>query len=397
MKSASFYIVCLCLTGSVLLSACAQRAEVPDTPDLGSESVNQAVDKETEQVDEAEQVDETGQADEPEWMDETEQTADPKSRELTQEEIAFFDEYLSLRENSGFLLSTYKSAEEIDLHELFYNGAGMSNWGLTEEEAEDYLNAAGADEIYTDVRHLTTSQIDAFLLEKTGLSYEQMQKKLDWVYSAQTDTWYYQAGDTNWRPFACVGGTVADDIYTLYMQAMDREPGYRAELYATVLKKNGDGYQFISNLFMEEEGRIEDQSFALTLEPWGNVTFASYMPAENGDPTADVTFRIIQDGGLLMTLSGVSYDNIRKKQYFLSVDAISFPDFNSDGYTDLITICSYTYDAGGDRADSFAEARIYRGNEWGFLVYEPDMSADANSALAELTTSSVLGFLGVER
>lgn len=92
------------------------------------------------------------------------------------------------------------------------------------------------------------------------------------------------------------------------------------------------------------------------------MTFASYMPAENGDPTADVTFRIIQDG-----------------------------------YTDLITICSYTYDAGGDRADSFAEARIYRGNEGGHLVYESDMSAEANSALTELTTSSVLGFLGVER
>lgn len=44
------------------------------------------------------------------------------------------------------------------------------------------------------------------------------------------------------------------------------------------------------------------------------MTFASYMPAKNGGPTADVTFRIIQDG-----------------------------------YTDLITICSYTYDAGGDR------------------------------------------------
>lgn len=79
------------------------------------------------------------------------------------------------------------------------------------------------------------------------------------------------------------------------------------------------------------------------------MTFASYIPVENGDPTADVTFWIIQNGGLLMTLRGVSYDNIRENQYFLSVDAISFPDFNSDGYTDLITICSYTYDAGGDR------------------------------------------------
>lgn len=262
IKTVCVCIICLCLMSSVLLSACAQKTEIPDTPNLGTEPVNQPVNEtvngETEQVDESEQVDETGQMDESEQADELEQmdeageTADPQSRELTQEEIAFFDEYLSTSGNWGFLLSVYASPEDIDLNELFYSGAGLSGWSLTEEEAADFIEASGGAEIYTDVVHLTTPQIDAFLLERTGLSYEQMNKQLDWVYSARTDTWYSQAGDTNWRPFACVGGTVTDDVYTLYMRAEDPYPGYSEEVYETVLKKNGDGYQFVSNLLMEE-------------------------------------------------------------------------------------------------------------------------------------------------
>lgn len=371
-KSTRCGIICLCMTGSIFLSACGQRAELPDTTDFSTDAVDQTV------------------------MEETEQENEPETRELTQEEMEFFFDYLSSRENAGFLLSTYSSAEEIDLNELFYSGAGMSDGFLTEEEAEDYLNASGDTEIYTDVVHLTTTDIDNYLLKKTGLTSAQMKKGLDWVYSAQTDTWYHQAGDTNLRWFECVDGTVTGDVYTLHMQAIEGESGYRGELYETVLKKNGDGYLFVSNLLMEE-GKIEDQSFEITLEPWGKVSFVSYMPEENGDPTADVTFRIIQDGRILMTLDGVSYDNIREDQYFLSLDAVSFPDFNSDGHTDVITIASYVHADGTDAGDSFTEARIYRGNEWGYFVYDREMSEDANSALAELTVNSVLGFLGAGR
>lgn len=259
MKSTKF-IICLCMAGSVFLSACGQEAKTPDTADLNPGSVEQTVNEETGEPAESEEADVSEPTDAPEEADETKQAdgaeqtggADElQSRELTQEEIAFFDEYLSLSGNWGFLLSTYETAEEIDLNELFYSGAGISNYSLTEEEAADYLNASGDAEIYTDVVHLTTAEIDGFLLEKTGLSLAQMQKPLDWVYSAETDTWYHQAGDTNWRPFECVGGMVADDVYTLYMQTTDTWSGYDTETYETVLKKNGDAYLFVSNLLTE--------------------------------------------------------------------------------------------------------------------------------------------------
>ena len=231
---------------------------MPDTKDSNPGSVDQTVSEEmgtqdeSDLTDEPEQAGGTEQIDETKQEDEPEQAGEPQSRELTQEEIEFFDDYLAMTGNWGFLLSTYESAEEIDLNELFYSGVGISNYSLTEEEAQDFLNASGGMEIFTDVVHLTTAEIDEFLLEKTGLTSAQMQKKLDWVYSEETDTWYNQAGDTNWRPFECLGGTVAGDVYTLYMQTTDTWSGYDAELYETVLKKNGDEYQFVSNRLMAE-------------------------------------------------------------------------------------------------------------------------------------------------
>ena len=281
-------LVCICMICGAVLSACGQKEETPGIVDLNPSSVSEAP------------------------HGDSEQTGGAEARDLTQEEIEFFDDYLSLSENADFLLSTYKSA-----------------------------------------------------------------------------------GDTNLRIFDCVGGTVSGDVFTLRVQTKDAGTGYFPEYYETVLKKNGDSYQFVSNRLMEEVGKIEDQSFEITLEPWGKVTFASYMPDENGEPTADVTFRIIQDGKVLTTLKGAVNDNIRGNQCFLSVDAVSFPDFNGDGYMDLITIVSYDFASGPDAGQGYTEARIYSGNENGYFAYERGLSDAANSALAELTISSVLGFVDI--
>lgn len=296
MKRMKFGIVCmmcLCIICGAVLSACGQEAELPDIMDSARDFG-------------------------PHAMDGDERTDGTQTRELTQEEIDFFDDYCFLPENMPFLLSTYSSPEEADLND-----------------------------------------------------------------------------DGSFRIFDCMGGTVEGDVYTLRMRTKDAGTGYRSEFYETVLKKNGDTYQFLSNRFMEEEGKIEDQSFEITLPPWGKVTFASYMPEEDGEPTADVTFRVIQDGRILMTLDGVYNDNIRTNHCFLSVDAVSFPDIDGDGHRDLIAIVSYDYASGPDVGTGYTEARIYSGSESGYFVYERKMSEDANSALAELTVRNVLSFLGV--
>ena len=79
------------------------------------------------------------------------------------------------------------------------------------------------------------------------------------------------------------------------------------------------------------------------------------------------------------------------------MEAVSFPDYNSDGYSDIISICSYSPASGPEAGTGYSEARIYRGSADGSFVLEKDLSDAANSAVAEKTVKSILGFLGVGR
>ena len=87
---------------------------------------------------------------------------------------------------------------------------------------------------------------------------------------------------------------------------------------------------------------IKDQTFDVTLEPLGSVTFSSYKPDSRQNPLADVLFEIKKAGKTVCLLDGVYEDNIRSNETFNKVEAVSFPDYNSDGFNDIIIICSYS-------------------------------------------------------
>lgn len=142
--------------------------------------------------------------------------------------------------------------------------------------------------------------------------------------------------------------------------------------------------------------RIEDQSFSVNLGGIGEVTFVSYAPGSEQHPQADVIFALLnKDGSVNQILDGMCDGDIRAAaECFDSVEAVSFPDIDGDGYEDVITISAYSYIQGPDAGTGFSEVRIYS-NTGSELVLEKKMSEDAGSALAEVTISSVLGFLQV--
>ena len=89
-------------------------------------------------------------------------------------------------------------------------------------------------------------------------------------------------------------------------------------------------------------------------------------------------------------------ENIRNA-LFHRVECVSFPDYNRDGYTDMIAICSYFSGTDPNAGEEFMEARSYSGNEWGYFALEEDLSRTTNSALTEIRIESVLDFLGYDR
>lgn len=147
-------------------------------------------------------------------------------RRLTEEELEEYTEWIQDISNYGFLLSDWEDPAQINLYQVFYNGAGVAREG-TEEEKRAYMERNDQPEIYTDFIAMDQAEVDAVLLEKVGLTYEQLVEKgsrgMEDAYYTETDSFCLERGDTNYIPFACTGGVAeeSDGIVTLYCEGDD--------------------------------------------------------------------------------------------------------------------------------------------------------------------------------
>ena len=106
-------------------------------------------------------------------------------------------------------------------------------------------------------------------------------------------------------------------------------------------------------------GIIEEQTFSTSLEGWGEVTFAPFLPEENENGNGDVQFKLLKDGEVLYEFPGVYADNILNDRQCDQVVAVAFKDYNDDALTDVITICKYTFVSGDRKDESYQEVRVY--------------------------------------
>lgn len=228
---------------------------------------------------------ETTDASEAPAEEESTEESSPESEETREEQVilgvedlTFFTRFIQDRENYGFLLSEYDRPEDVDLDQVFYSGAGVGE-SIPPEEVPVYLKAAGQEQLQTDCIKLTTENIEEFVQRKLGIGFQDMSKTLEWwLYAAETDSYYFEAGDTNYMPFACVGGVKEGDTYTLRF-APDSEWNEWEDDRETVLVKAENGYHFLSNHYLtneETEGTFGEQAEgALPFETPLDLVFAS--------------------------------------------------------------------------------------------------------------------------
>lgn len=356
--------------GLLLLTGCKKESEVQER-------------EETEQFEEME-------AAETEQESQTPEAGAPEEgqeeRDLTNEELREFTRWINQGSNYGnygFLLSEYTRPEDVDLEQALYTGAGVETTPLSAEEEKEYLKIIGEEEIYTDYTRMTTDEINGVLEEKLGLNLDDMTKKLQWPYLPDTDAWVWQHGDTNYMNFTCVSGKqISDDTFELNCVPGDENymPYPSSRL---TLKKHGDGYRFLSNIYTvgveysKEIWKIEDQSFNVDLgAPWGDVFFVSYAPDKSAYGNQDVTFSIIKpsDGAELLALPAVEEDNYRRNEQFNQILAVSFKDYNGDGALDIIIIAEYELTVYSEEEGNMRqEVRLYRSRpEEGDFVLDTD-------------------------
>lgn len=282
-------------------------------------------------------------------------------RELTKDELIFFRNFVSSNDNYGFLLSKYSTPKEIDLNQVFFNGAGIEVAKLSEAEEKAYLNAIGENEISTDYVRLTTKQIEDFLKVKTGIALSEVKTKLDWTYLETYDIWISQHGDTNYVPFICASGKQIGENTFLLNCATENEWISDCQL---TLYKTGDTYQFVSNQYIDKINnpnaisQIEEQTFTTTLDGWGEITFASYEP-NNIFPDSDATFALLDGEEVLFTFPGMGDNNQRGNFLFDGVSAVGFKDYNNNGVQDIIIINEYEVISGPNVGHHFQEVRLY--------------------------------------
>ena len=165
-------------------------------------------------------------------------------------------------------------------------------------------------------------------------------------------------------------------------------------VYEAMLKKTEDGWQFCSNILWVQKDLIEAQSYRAELAPLGEVFFAPVYPDTSTDPKADVSFTLVQDVGLLAVLEDMEEDNIRSDRIFKGVEAVDFTDYNKDGFTDILTVCTYTkVGEDGRRGGELTEARVYEGRKDGAPELKKKKTRQVNNDVETLNISNITAYL----
>ena len=114
-----------------------------------------------------------------------------------------------------------------------------------------------------------------------------------------------------------------------------------------------------SKAMFPEGVQIEEQTFEVTLNDWGEVTFAPFAPEnpydKNGDIFyPDIQYYLLKDGQAVCKFGAID-EKSETGNVFLSVEAVSFTDYNDDGLSDVITICNYELENG----NTYLSAEVY--------------------------------------
>lgn len=135
-------------------------------------------------------------------------------RSLTAEELEEYTEWIQERSNYGFLLSEWENPTQVNLYEVFYNGAEIAREG-TEAEKQAFMDRNGLQEINTDFYAMDKAAVSAMVFEKVGLAYDMLVAKgnegLENWYDAENDSFCTETGDTNYVKFICTDGMINEE------------------------------------------------------------------------------------------------------------------------------------------------------------------------------------------
>lgn len=187
--------------------------------------------------------------------------------ELEKDTLEWFNTHFFNNEENritnAFLTSTYHDAKNIDLSCLFYDGSDGYGGGTVSEEEKQLL--APIDDWSSEVWNLDTrkaprQEMDAILQRYLGLSLEETNKVnlSSFYYLEEYDAYYKIAGDTAMTKYYFTNGWKEDATGNIILQYFDALNGSKEDLYMVKLQLVNGNYQFLSNVSMSGNDKVED-------------------------------------------------------------------------------------------------------------------------------------------
>ena len=131
---------------------------------------------------------------------------------------------------------------------------------------------------------------------------------------------------------------------------------------------------------LDEERIIEEQSFQIELNDWGEVRFVSYEPTPSERVHEDVTFYLLTDDEILYQFPYISKRPTNGMGYFWDVKFVMFTDTNADGKEDVVIGAEYMTGAGPQGAVPHVAVRIYE-DCGDYFTYNEELSDKINNYL----------------
>lgn len=132
---------------------------------------------------------------------------------------------------------------------------------------------------------------------------------------------------------------------------------------------------------LDAERIIEEQSFQVELNDWGDVKFVSYEPAPSErDMRGDVTFYLLKGEEVLYQFPYTGEDHTSDHGVYWDVKFVMFTDTNADGKEDVVIGVEYVTGAGPQGAIPHVAVRIYA--DYGdYFTYNGGLSDKINDYL----------------
>ena len=169
-------------------------------------------------------------------------------KQLTPEQRNELETFLNAKENNGFVTTTYSCPEEVSLIWALYDGAGIGveSWEWTDEEKQDYMAAAGWEEMYATATRFARADVEALLQKKLGISLADLTTDVNMLYMEKYDAYYHAHNDTQYQLIEVENGYIGGNSCVVYYRTRQSE-SFPYEYRTVILWITEDGYQFACN------------------------------------------------------------------------------------------------------------------------------------------------------